>query len=229
MGYLINNNLIWVMTPKCASNSIETALLKSNLKLKKYNEHFEQHMHMHASLNQCLTMFGNKESVCITRDWFDKWLSALNFIWDAIEFRTEYTPICKWEDINNEIIYNIFDNEFVNKLYSLNDDSNIECFLKLLKSDTNKIIDIPKEIHGIVVTLIPNSYWKSNQKCTYEFEIKDLDKFVTFMEKKFGEKLEIKNKNTSTKRPNKIIINDELKSFVWERFEKPFEKRNQLI
>ena len=72
-------------------------------------------------------------------------------------------------------------------------------------------------------------FWKSNQKCTYEFDIKEVDKFTNFIENRFGEKLIIENNNVSTKRPNKIILNEELKSFVWEKFEKPFEKRNQLI
>jgi hypothetical protein len=81
----------------------------------------------------------------------------------------------------------------------------------------------------ISTTLISEQYWKSNKKCTYEFDIKDIDKFVDFIENKFGERLILENKNKSTKRTNKLIINDELKSFVWEKFEKPFEKRNQLI
>ena len=229
MGYLINDDLLWVITPKCASDSIETALLNSNLNLKKYSEHFEQHTHMHIPLNECLTKFGKKETICITRDWFEKWLSSLNYIWDYIELYTEYEPVCKWEDINNNIIYDIFDSEFVNKLYSLNYTSNEECFLKLLKKNPEDNISVPKEIHGIIKTLISERYWKSNVKCTYEFDIKKLDDFVNFIENRFGEKLIIEKKNTSTKRPNKIIVNNELKSFVWERFEKIFEKRNQLI
>jgi hypothetical protein len=229
MGYLINDDLIWVITPKCASNSIETALLNSNLNLKKYNKYYEQHMHMHIPLNDCFNMFGKKESVCITRDWFEKWLSSLNFIWDMIELHTEYEPLCKWEDVDNETIYSVFNNEFVNKLYSLNDVSNNECFLKLLKVNDKNIVDVPKETNGIVVTLISENYWKSDQKCTYEFDIKELGKFVNFIERRFGEKLVIERENTSTKRPNKIIVNDELKNFVWEKFEKKFKKRNELI
>ena len=70
---------------------------------------------------------------------------------------------------------------------------------------------------------------KSNKKCAYEFDIKEMDKFVDFIENRFGERLIIKNTNQSTKRPNKIVIDDELKSFIWENFEKRFEKRNELI
>lgn len=229
MGYLINDNLIWINNPKCASFSIEDGLLNSNLKLKKYFIPFKEHLHSHVPLNDCLNYFGSKESVCISRDWFDKWLSALNYIWDKIESQSEYTPICKWEDINNEIIYNIFDNEFIDKLYSFNHDIFLECFKKLLKNDSKNIINIPKENVGIMSTLIPERYWKSNQNCTYEFDIKELDKFIDFIENRFGEKLILEKKNSSSKRSNKIIINDELKSFVWERFEKRFEKTNRLV
>jgi hypothetical protein len=229
MGYLINDSLIWVITPKCASSSIENALLNSNLKLKRWDEHIKVDRHIHVSLNDCLNKFGKKETVCINRDWFEKWLSALNFIWDNIESQKEFTPICKWENINNEIIYNIFDNEFINTLYSLDEGSAKKCFSKLLKNDTKHIIDVPDGIYGIVNVLISAHHWKSNQNCTYEFDIKELDKFVNFIEDRFGEKLIIENKNTSTKRLNNIIVNDELKSFVWEKFENRFEKQNKLI
>jgi hypothetical protein len=229
MSYLINDNLIWIITPKCASNSIETALLNSNLKLKTYNDTLDPKSHIHIPLNDSLNYFGNKETVCITRDWFGKWLSALNFIWDIIEFYWGFTPICKWEDIDNDFIYNTFDTEFLNHLHWINDEGYEKCIIKLLKINQDEINNIPKNLPPVVMVLISEKYYKSNQKCTYEFDIKELDKFVKFIEDRFGEKIQLDNLNTSTKRPNKIIINDELKSFVWEKFEKPFEKRNQLI
>jgi hypothetical protein len=80
-----------------------------------------------------------------------------------------------------------------------------------------------------MVTFISQKFWKSNQKCTYEFDIKEIDKFAEFIENRFGEKLIMENINKSTKRTNKMIIDNELKSFVWDNFEKRFEKRNQLI
>ena len=80
-----------------------------------------------------------------------------------------------------------------------------------------------------MATLISEKYFKNNQKCTYEFDIKDIAKFVSFIEEKFGEKLLIETFNSSPKRKNKIIVNNELKQFVWDSFEKRFEKRNQLI
>jgi benzoyl-CoA reductase/2-hydroxyglutaryl-CoA dehydratase subunit BcrC/BadD/HgdB len=81
----------------------------------------------------------------------------------------------------------------------------------------------------IMITLVSPNFFKSNRKCTYEFDIKEIDKFVDFIEDRFGEKLQLDTLNASPKRPNKIIVNDKLKSFVWEKFEKRFEKRNQLI
>ena len=42
MSLLINNDLIWVSIPKCASISIETALLNSNLNITKFSEYEEK-------------------------------------------------------------------------------------------------------------------------------------------------------------------------------------------
>ena len=106
------------------------------------------------------------------------------------------------------------------------DDNGIKkCFLKLV----NEEYDPLKRMPGTVDTLISQKYFKSNRKCTYEFDIREIDKFVDFIEDRFGERLIINKFNQSTKRPNKIIVNDELKSFIWESFEKRFEKRNELI
>ena len=226
MSHLINNELIWVSIPKCASYSIEQALRNSKLKLETYNPN-DMSLHYHVPLNECLEMWGNKETVCITRDWVYKWISSLNFIWDKIEFQSEYTPIRKWEDIDNEFLYKTFDTDFLNDLHSFDEDD-VEirnCFLKLVKEKNNPFKNIP----GVMVTLISQKCFKSNRKCTYEFDIKEIDKFTDFIEDRFGERLFIENTNQSTKRPNKIIINDELKSFIWENFEKRFKKTNQLI
>ena len=82
---------------------------------------------------------------------------------------------------------------------------------------------------GLIPILISEKYWKSNQKCTYEFDITEIDKFINFIENRFGEKLIIKKENASSKKPNKLIIDDKLKDFVWKNFESIYEKRNELI
>jgi hypothetical protein len=236
MSYLINNELIWIMTPKCASYSVENSLKKSNLKIESYNPPstiFNVGHHIHHTLNSSITRFGKKETICITRDWFSKWLSALDFIFTQIEFHTNYEPIIKWQDIDNDCIYRLFDDKFINDLHTILDKNINNCFIKLLKPNyllSNIITDndfIDKK--NSVSMLISNKYWLSNQRCTYEFDIKELDKFVDLIEKKFGEKLIINFDNVSSHRPNKIIKNDELRNWVWDKFEKRFEKSNNLI
>ena len=226
MSHLINNELIWISTPKCASFSIETALRKSKLKLEMYDPN-DMSKHYHPPLNECLLIWGNKETICINRDWVDRWLSALNFIWDKIEFESEYTPIRKWKDIDNKFLYKIIDTDFLNNLHLVDDEfiGLKNCFLKLVKEK----YEPSNKITNTLVTLISLKYFKSNKKCTYEFDIKEIDKFVDFIENRFGERLIIEKKNVSTNRPNKIVIDNELKSFIWENFEKRFEKRNELI
>ena len=226
MSHLINNELIWISSPKCASYSIEQAFRKSKLKLEIYNPN-DRLSHYHPTLNECLTMWGTKETVCITRNWFEKWLSALNYIWDKIEIEYKFTPICKWEDVDNEFLYKTIDTDFLNNLHLLDTDEVgfKNCFFKLVKEKQDTL----KKIPDILPPLISQKCFKSNRKCTYQFDIKEMDKFVNFIEDRFGERLIIEKENQSTKRPNKIVVNDELKSFIWENFEKRFEKRNELI
>jgi hypothetical protein len=227
VSYLINNELIWVSIPKCASYSIERALRNSKLKLDTYDPNIIIDEHLHVPLTECLSLWGNKETVCITRDYVHRWMSSLNFIWDKIEFESDYTLIRKWEDVDNEFLYKMFDTKFLNDLHSFdgNDLETKNCFLKLVKEK----YDILKKMPFIMITLVSPNFFKSNRKCTYEFDIKEIDKFVDFIEDRFGERLIIESTNQSTKRPNKIIINDELKSFILENFENRFKKRNQLI
>jgi hypothetical protein len=227
MSLLINDNLIWVSTPKCASMSIENALYSSSLKIKASPTYAPTNKHSHVPLNLLKADFGNKESICITRDWFDKWLSALNHIWDVIEYTSPFELIYKWEDLNNEIIYKIFDDEFLNHLHYTSYDGYAKCFNKLILNEEN-INSHEKEV-GLLSILVSEKFWKSNQKCTYEFDIKDIDKFVLFIENRFGEKLIIEKMNTSSKKNNNIIINEELKQFVWDKFEKRFEKNTRLV
>jgi hypothetical protein len=233
MSHLINNELIWVSIPKCASFSVEEALRKSKLKLEFIDEN-DRTSHYHTPLNRCLDQWGRKESICITRDWLSRWLSALNYVWDQIEFECEYyTPIRKWVDIDNEYIFKTFDTNFLNELHLISDavgrygkSSGLKsCWFKLVNEEPN-----PSELMSPGIdTLISQIFYKSNKKCTYEFDITEIDKFTDFIEDRFGERLIINHTNKTSKRPNKIIVNDELKSFIWDNFEKRFEKKNILI
>jgi hypothetical protein len=228
MSLLINNELIWVSTPKSASTSIFNALKNSKLNLKKV-EGWEWNQNAHLNLNILKREFGNKESICITRDWFQKWISALNYIWDIIEYSTPFETICDWEDLDNEFIYKIFDESFLNTLHICSDEGLLYCFRKIILNSNNFEMEDYRHWFKMMGLLISEKYYKSNTKCTYEFDIVNLDKFVDFIENRFGEKLILENTNISTRRKNKIIIDDQLKSFVYEKFEKRFIKRNELI
>lgn len=236
MSYLINDELIWILTPKCASYSVENALKKSKLKIENYNltsTIFKDFEHSHFNMEMSFNRFGKKETVCITRDWFSKWLSALDYIFTQIDFNTEYEAVVKWEDIDNDYLYKFFDDKFINDLHSNVEENTNNCFLKFLKND-NSSSDIITDNDfffkkNVVKMLISNKYWTNNKKCDYEFDIKELDKFVDFIYEKFGEKLVINMDNQSSHRPNKIIKNNELRNLIWDKFEKPFEKNINKI
>lgn len=232
MSYLINDELIWICTPKCASVSIELALKNSNLKIEPF---VDSALHSHIPVIDSLNKFGKKETICITRNWFSKWLSALNQIWKQSHATlVEYQPTVEWKDVDNNFIYETFDDEFINDLHNINNTNIINCYGKLIKKDLSSLLLDDREISelkdvGVILTLISNRFWTDGHKCTYEFDINEIDKFTNFIEDRFGERLIIGTYNKSSDTPSKIIINDELKQWVWDKFEKRFEKRNQLI
>jgi hypothetical protein len=223
MSILIKNDLIWVAIPKCASMSIEDALLKSKLDIKRHSYAIKSEpLHTHISINKLKEEFGNKETICIKRDWFEKWLSAVQFCFETIIPSDGNSPIKKWEDIDNDFIYSIFTDEFVNLLYSEKNDSLNECYSRLILN--GKITEKNR-----LSALFSQNYWKEDNKCTYEFDIREIHKFADFIENKFGERLEIHKINENPKTKSKLILNDELKNFVWEKFEKRFNKKNYLL
>ncbi len=71
--------------------------------------------------------------------------------------------------------------------------------------------------------------WKENQKCTYEFDITEIHKFIDFIYDRFGVKLDITKTNDTKKIKNKIEVNDELKTFLWDTFESRFVKNGNLV
>jgi len=235
MSYLINDELIWISNPKCASTSIETALKNSKLKIEPYilPPLLHSDKHVHITLNNSINRFGKHDTICITRNWFSKWFSALSFIWEHIETDSRLHPILEWNHVDNDFIYRTFDDNYINSLYSHDIYQINDCFNKLLKnkhsSSTTDEDDSFNNKKGLLLTLVSEKYWLSNQRCTYEFDINELNKFGDFIENKFGEKLIIETHNKSIYRPNKIIINDELKQWVWDNFEKRFQKPYKLV
>jgi hypothetical protein len=143
MSLLINNELIWVSVPKCASFSIEDALLKSNLDIKKHSKvKKNQQHHTHIALHILKEEFGDKKSICIKRDWFERWLSSLQYILENIKLNNSLKPIKEWKDVDNQFIYDTFTDEFSNVFHSGETKSENICYGKFLK---NK-----EEIAGVV-------------------------------------------------------------------------------
>ena len=223
MSILIKNDLIWVAIPKCASMSIEDALLNSKLDIKRHPYAIQSEpLHSHIGVGKLKEEFGDKETICIKRDWFKKWVSATQFCFETIIPTDGNLPIKKWEDIDNDFIYSIFTDEFLNLLYSEKTDSLNECYSRL--NVNGKITETNR-----LSVLFSQNYWKDNNQCTYEFDIKEMDKFVNFIENRFGEKLTIRKINENPKTKSKLVLNDELKAFVWKKFEKRFSKKSYLL
>ena len=227
MSLLINNDLIWISVPKCASISIEHALINADLDIKLLSEYRYSHrtdlVHGHYRKSQLFDEFGIKETVCINRDWIDRWVSALEFIWGRILY-ANLTPIINWNEVDNQFIYKTFDIDFSKKLYYT--DQYDELYKKLIN---NPNVEINTNFLGVLSTLVSHNYWKENQPCTHEFDIKEIHKFEKFIQKRYGVSFNLEHLNSTPKIKNKIEINDELKNHVWNVFEKPFEKRKTLI
>jgi hypothetical protein len=236
MGLLINNELIWLSIPRCASFSIETALLNSNLNIKrmKLDSSYED-IHMHFRKSILYEEFGVHKTICIKRDWFSKWMSSLQHLFEWLEFAKVYTPIIKWKDIDNEFIYEKFNTDFADSLYSRNIDSWDKIMLSLIKE--TKLIDktynsnniLLPNIDGVIGILNSQNFYKENSKIDYEFDISEIHKFSDFIYDRFGERLNIQKLNASTNVTSKIVVDDELKQWIWDRFEKRFEKTKGLI
>jgi hypothetical protein len=239
MALLINDELIWVSIPKCASVSIEQSFYNSNLQLRISNYVISNnYRHTHVPINLLQKEFGLKETICIKRNWFDKFLSSFEYIYTKInEMNSElennkFIFKVKWEDVDNNFIYETFTDEFIHKLYEDDEIENLKyCFNQIIDTTEMKNINIRRyeDAYQVVSILKSQQYFKNNRPCTYEFNLDELDKFVLLVEQKFGEKLKINKLNSFPKIKNKIFVDDNLKKFIWDKFEKRFEKRNELI
>jgi hypothetical protein len=223
--------------PKCASTSIEDALLKSKLDIVhyEYGNGKEYDRHLHIRLKHLYKKFGLKETICINRDYFDRWISCLKHIWNTYE--SINVPLIKnWKDVDNDFIYKTFTDDYINEIYESgknfsniinhNGKSLID-YSKVTKVELNKKI-VP---NGIFIENILRSqlYVKDNKKCTYEFNINEIDKFEKFIENRYNIDFKLDTLNKTSFQHNLIIKDEKLKSWVWEKFEKRFIKSNNII
>ena len=230
MSICINNDLIWISIPRCGSVSIENALLKSNIPTSLFNTIAgdDENRHMHYPVDYLYEHYGRLETLCITRDWFDRWLSALKYFWTMLQ-NFNLTPIIEWKDMDNNFIYENFNKSFADIIYSNPNSKNYEKkFISFLKNNNNNYND--EYVHRTIGVFCSEKYFKCNEKCTYEFDIKEMYKFEEFIQKKYNNtEFKVPHINCSNNIQSKIIINDELKNFVWDIFESRFEKKKNLI
>jgi hypothetical protein len=230
MSLLINNELIWISVPRCASHSIENSFYNSNLKIEHYNTIFKNLVsdddgfkHQHINLYDLNNRWLNKKTIRIKRDWMERWLSALGHLWFTIE-KNNRIPIIPYEEIDNDFIYKTFTKKFGNDLYS--EQGFYKQFNYIIK-DYILTEDLKEVRTGL---LWSQNYWLSGEKkCDFEFDINELDNFTDFIEKRYGKKLIIDHRNKSKNKTNKIIVNDDLKNHIWEVFESPFHKVSKIF
>ena len=226
---LINNELIWISIPRCASVSLINSFESSVLKIKKspliesFIKNSKSNLkHYHLRKSECISDFGIKETFCINRNWFDRWLSALEFFFDVSKNTHKNELIIDWKDVDNEFIYKHFNTNFANAIYSENLEEMRDCYNSFFTK-------INKNLTGTLCIFGSKNFWTENEKCTYEFDITEIDKFIDFINDRFGVKLEINKMNDTKKIKNKIEVNDELKTFLWDTFESRFVKKANLV
>lgn len=232
MCICINNDLIWVSIPRCASTSIEKALLQSKLNLKHYAYGTQRNYkkHTHIKLSYLYQKFGIKETVCIKRDYFERWLSGLRHIW--VMYDELNIPLkIPFEKINNDFIYQTFTDHYIQEIYSMGKNYplvRLHTGYSLVDKTKLKNIKIPNGFFPENV-LRSQLYETDGKKCTYEFDINEIEKFENFIKNKYNTDFKLEKINTSNYIPNQIIIDDKLKNWVWDKFEKPFIKSNKII
>ncbi len=225
MSLLINDEIIWISIPRCASNSIERSLYSSKLKIDHSDQNYWNlkpgdagFEHKHFNLCDLRSLWPNKKTLRIKRDWFDRWNSSLEHLWYTMK-KYEHVPKIEYSQIDNEFIYRTFNREFGNVLYGEGGKYNMFKYLIHNFTPTEKFkADIKTGV------LLSQNYWLSGEKkCDYEFDINNLHGFKNFIWERYGEKLEIPHSNKSRKLKNKIIPDEKLKKHVWEVFERPFQ------
>jgi len=247
---LINDDLIWVSIPKNASCSIENALKDSSLHIQHYLYETGTILeHHHVKLKYLYNQFGIKETFCVERDYVDRWLSALKYVWTRMK-KENIIPIVEWKELNNEILYSIFDENYVNEIHTIvpsdlvfseasysNDTStkflnSQKIFDKINRLD-NKLFNIKNtkqlDATGLYVSFFSQKYWTDNQKCDYTFKFTELNKLEEFISDRYSINFKIPTLNVSTKEKNNIVIDEKFRSWIYENFEKRFIPKSSLI
>jgi hypothetical protein len=245
MSLCINNDLIWVSVPRCASHSIEDAFLNSPVSINhfKYENNRTYTEHVHMNLSELYKKFGKKETIAIKRNYFERWISGLQHMFLSYEMNNIKLSR-KWEEVDNDFIYQYFSKEYIDSIHTFNPaDLNLSNYKdtieikEILKLNLFNFKDSSTEINfedldvqfSPYMLLLSQMYWVSNNKCTYEFDITEIDKFEKFISTRYDIEFKIEKLNQSVPMKNNIIKDDKLKKWVFDNFEKRFVSRNELL
>ena len=209
---LLNNDLIWVCVPKNASYSIHFALNNSNLDIQYSSEYdsFEHEKgliltpgrqnfsHLHIQKNQLLQEWGNKETVCITRDFVDRFVSSVEFVWRKVQ-AAGYTTVVPVSEIDNELIYKLFTPSIIFDIHNNFEKEKVKYF-NFFQSIVKDEIDIDSEAYNFasnIASLRCQNFYKNSSKCTYEFDISELDKFEAFINSRYSTNIKVEKLNSN--------------------------------
>lgn len=263
---LIENELIFLSVPKNASMAVHHALEESTIDIKPTFPHdammnmvlrnnpkqFTENnhkikIHTHYTTAEVYSNINKKlPTIFIKREYSDRFLSALNYIFN---FSLPYAyPEFKniLHNIDNEWVYKNITNDVVEniKIYNPTDmsfdknqiDSPGDLVSKSIIKSLNKFIKnkisiekispynqpFPKNKYINFKILDSQEIYKSGYTPKYIFDISELDGLQDMMMDRYGKKLQIKKVNVMEKSVIKtnFINDDKLKNWVWNNFEK---------
>lgn len=235
MSLCINDDLIWISIPRCASSSIEFALRNSKLNIKLFSHYLElkkkseegQEKHAHYRLNELYNEFGIKKTICVYRDPIERFVSGLMIT--LLYLSENHNTIIKLENLNNDFIYKNINQDFFNRLFSVDLEQIFLCYKSLITDEVN-FEDIPEGVLRSFWILLPQDFWKMSEKCTYEFDLKNLNKLEEFINNRYDVNIKIPKINeTPFKIKNKIILDKDLRDYLTIFLRKCEAKGNTLI
>jgi hypothetical protein len=270
---LIENELIFLAVPKNASMSVHYAFEESTINfepafpykamldmiLKNEPNYFSLNnhkikIHPHYTTAEIYSNINKKlPTIFIKREYSDRFLSALNYIFN-IRIPLVYPQLIPvLHNIDNEWIYkNVTHNVIENiKIFNPTDmnfhineiDSPEDCVHRVIihslnKLTRNKVIlkknlspyndPFPKNKLINFKILDSQEIYKSGYIPKYIFDISELDRLEKMMMDRYGKILEIKKENVTIKSSLKTnFVNDsKLKDWAWNNFEKHhFQKK----
>ena len=238
MSLCINNELLWVSIPRCASVSIENALVSSELQIRFYKKQlfFDKGIHVHIQLKTLYEYFGLKESICIKRNPTERFVSGLEHWWWTMYFKG-LNPIIPFSEIDNNFIYTHFTDDVINNMYtyepfyaSVSNNIDIEYInTKNYLNDYFSTIKGKKIDTYLPMLVMSQLFWTNNIKCTYEFDFKNINLFEEYISDRYKINFQLEHLNSRNKSSTKIKIDDKFENWIYDKFEKRFTNTQKKL